>query len=196
MGALMCRVELNKADGITITVQNDEGKITQTVVMDGTTMILTCKGESDTSTITQVCDGVTVKCKNFTVDSETILLKSTKDTTAEVGGKTAVTSTGDISMSSDAKVATKATGDWTAEGMNLTAEGKTKATLKGTETTVQGTSKATLTAAQAAVNGDAKLDVSSAMIKVASSAMLTLEGQMTSLKGQMTTVSGQMVTLG
>src|SRR4029450_5593330 len=92
---LICWVELKKTngDGITINVQNDSGKVTQTIPLDGTPLTVTVKGEDststitqdatkiihevkgpqETSTITQVQDKITVKVKAFEVDAETVL---------------------------------------------------------------------------------------------------------------------------
>jgi hypothetical protein len=96
MGTLVCRIELNKQSGITVTVENADGQITQTIHLDGNAITTTCKGTMDstvitqrpntiiteckgaiaTSTITQVADAITIKCNNFTVDAQEILCKS------------------------------------------------------------------------------------------------------------------------
>ena len=116
MGTLICTVELNKTDGkgITVTVANADGKITQTVSMDGTKMTFTVKGENDfttitqeaakithsctgkkaTSTIVQVEDTITVTVDNFVVKAaktivcksdETVAMESVKETTLKSG---------------------------------------------------------------------------------------------------------------
>ena len=58
---LVCTVELSKTDGVTITVKNEKGKITQTVVMDGTSIKTQVKGDKHTSLITQMQNSVVTK---------------------------------------------------------------------------------------------------------------------------------------
>ncbi|MDD9969226.1 MAG: hypothetical protein OXR73_23490 [Myxococcales bacterium] len=213
---LVCTVELSKTDGITLTVKNESGKITQTVHMDGTkvttqvkgqklTSTITQKDESvvttvkgkETSTITQKEDAITVKVKNFTVDAETVTVKSKKDSTHEAKGKFTAKSTKDMTLQSSAKLTVKstqamtlsssnkltakATQDFAAQGMNAKVEGKTKATVKG------GT-QAEVAAAQVAVKGSAKVDVEGAMTNVGKS--------MTTIKGQMVKVDSALIKLG
>ena len=106
--ALVCRVELNQTTGITLTVANKDGNITQTATFDGTAITLTCKGQQDTSTITQTSDSITVACKNFTVNAESITCKSTKDTQHQAQGTFTMDSTGKASFSSSADMDVKA----------------------------------------------------------------------------------------
>ena len=81
MSTLICTVEMSKSAGVTIKVTDSDGKVTQTVTMDGTTMTLKVADSSNTSTITQKEDSVTIKCKSFKVDAETVFVKSSKDST-------------------------------------------------------------------------------------------------------------------
>ena len=217
---LICNVELNKTNGggITVTVQNDSGKVTQTIQCDGTTLTIIVKGEnststitqdatkciheikgpSDTSTITQVQDKITVKVKSFEVDAETVLVKSSKDSTHNATGKFTVTSDDDMSQTSKAKWAAKSTAAMTLDtqdkltttstmdtssllGMNSTIEGEMKVTVKGgTEADVQ--------ALQVKVTGQATCDVTSPMT--------TIGDTMTTVKGQLTTISGSLIKIG
>ena len=50
---LVCSVELSKTAGMTLKVLNSAGKITQTVVINGTTLVMTVKGEKSTTTVTR-----------------------------------------------------------------------------------------------------------------------------------------------
>lgn len=59
-GKLVCRIELDKEKGIILTVENDDQKITQTIVMDGTNITTTVKGSDHTSAITQKKDGIQI----------------------------------------------------------------------------------------------------------------------------------------
>ena len=58
---LVCRVELSKTDGVTITVTNATDGITQTLVLDGKTITTTCKGKEETSTIVQAPESITMR---------------------------------------------------------------------------------------------------------------------------------------
>lgn len=216
---LICSVELSKTNGngITIKVQNDSGKVTQTIQLDGTTLTVTVKGEnststitqdatkivheikgpSETSTITQVQDKITVKVKSFEVDAETVLVKSSQDSTHEAKGKLTMTSTGDMSQSSKAKWTAESTGamkldtkdgltasalmDASISGKNATLEGKMKMTAKG------GTD-AEVSALKVAVSGTAKADFTAPMA--------TLGDNLTTVKGMMVKLEGTLVKVG
>ena len=78
MATLICTIELDKAQGLTIKVEDPDGKLTQTVTIDGKAITLEVKGDSDTSTVVQKPDSVTITCKAFTVEADTITLKSKK----------------------------------------------------------------------------------------------------------------------
>ncbi len=67
MGTLVCRVELDKEKGLVFTVENKDGSITQTAVLDGESITLTNKGKDDVSSITQKPDSIAIKCKSFTL---------------------------------------------------------------------------------------------------------------------------------
>ena len=75
MGALVCRIELNKSDGVVITVEDPNADVTQTVVLNGDSITITSAG-SNTSTIVQKPDSIEMTCKTFTLDAETITCTS------------------------------------------------------------------------------------------------------------------------
>lgn len=202
---LVCSVEFNKTKGVTVRVFDAAGKKTQTVVIDHESMVLTVdggqkkstitqkedsiisevKGE-ETSTVTQKHDSVTVKCKTFTVDAETVEVKSSKDTTHDSKGKYTVTSTKDMSVTSSAKADFKATGNMTLEGQKFDAKGTSGATLKGLTVEVKGDTKCT-------VKSDTAVEVKGLKVDVKADGQLTLEGPITNVGQSMTTVKGQMV---
>ena len=100
MSNLLCKIELSKEHGISLLVENEEGKITQKAVFDGSKMTITCKGEKESSTITQTPDSIALKCKTFSLDAETISTKSTK-ASKHVSKKTfAIESDEDLSLNS------------------------------------------------------------------------------------------------
>ena len=102
MGALVCRIDLNKAGGITITVENADAEIVQTAVLDGTSITLTCEGSDAASMITQDAESISIKCNDFTVDAETITLQSSRDTLHKSDMHFDIESGGDLTLDSSA----------------------------------------------------------------------------------------------
>lgn len=151
MGSLVCRIELNKADGITITVDNASEKITQTVVMNGTSIVTKCKGSSNTSTITQDQKTISIECTEFKLKADTISCESTKNTTHKSGknfdvtasSKATLKSTGNMTVQSNTgNVTVKAnTGSLSAQGTSgATVKSNATALFQGMSTTVKGMS--------------------------------------------------------
>ena len=196
---LICRVELNKAKGITLTVENEKGEVTQTVEMDGTVIRTTCKGtsEEETSVITQKTDGIDITCKAFQVTAETVTIKSSKDTLVESEQKIDVKSTKAMTLTSSDKLEATASTDLNLSGNNVSAAATSKAELKGMNTDVNATQGLKLSGGTSELSGQMKIDIKGApIVKVASSGVLDLEGQATTLKGSITTVQGSVLKLG
>lgn len=200
MGTLVCTVELDKEKGVTVKVENADDQITQTVVMDGTSITITVKGSEETSTYVQKQDSVVITCKDFTVDAtgtltlksakeskwtsdDVLSVESTKDMSLTSKAKFTLESTKDTSVKSNAKVAMEAAQDFDIKGM------KTSFVASGGENKIEG-----LTLKMA---GKTQAELASAMIKVKADGQLGLESSgMAELKGSMTMVGGQLVKLG
>ncbi|WP_224360587.1 hypothetical protein [Hyalangium versicolor] len=200
MGTLVCTVEMDKAKGVTVKVENADGKITQTVVMDGTSITIKVQGNEETSTIVQKQDSVTITCKDFTVDATgTLTLKSakesswasqdilkvesTKDMTLTSSAKLTQSATQDAKLSSNAKVAIEAASNLDMKGM------QTSLTASGGENKIEGLTLK--------MSGQSQAELASAMTKVSGQGKLGLESSgVAELKGSMTTVGGALVKLG
>src|SRR5688572_8789601 len=82
MGKLVCQVELDTTDatgGVKVTIENEDAKITQTMHFNGTKILTSVAKEgAETSKIEQLFDSITITCKTFAVNAETITCKSTK----------------------------------------------------------------------------------------------------------------------
>ena len=154
MGTLICRVELNKTTGITVKVENQEGKITQTIVMDGTSIITTCKGNAQTSTITQKEDSIVIQCKDFKVEAETIYCKSTKTTKHESLDTMDILSTKDMTLKSSAKLTETATSDVSVSGANITEKADSKVSLSGINIDIKGTAEIKAAGAQIKIRSE------------------------------------------
>ena len=200
MGKLVCTVELDKEKGVTVKVENADDQITQTVVMDGTSITITVKGSEETSTIVQKQDSVTITCKDFTVDAtgtltlksakasswnsqDTLTVESTKDMSFTSQAKLTQSATQDAKLSSQAKIAVEATSNLDMKGM------QTSLAASGGENKIEGLTLK--------MSGKTQAELASAMIKVAAQGQLGLESSgMAELKGAMTSVSGSLVKLG
>jgi hypothetical protein len=192
VGKLVCTVELDKVAGITVTVQNDDDSITQTVAMNGTSITLTVKGSDATSTITQTSTTVSVACNVFEVTAaETITMKSTKASTYQSDDTMTVKSAKDMTITSDK--------DISESGTNVSVTGNTKIALSGGgQSTVDLTSSAAKIASlEVDASGTSKVSVSGAQVEIKADATLNAESTGTAtLKGSLTNVQGQLVNLG
>src|SRR3569832_1658239 len=119
MGTLVCTITLDKEKGACVEILNEEGKITQTIEMDGTTLTITVKGEQETSTIIQKDASIAIKCKTFTLDAETITCTSTKASLHESKDTFTIKSTKDMTLESQAKLVESAVNDASLKAMNV-----------------------------------------------------------------------------
>jgi hypothetical protein len=197
MTTLYCRIELKKETGILVKVEDPQGKVTQTIELDGKIIKLTCKDQNNTSTITQRPDGIKVECKKFEIAAETVTVTSTKETLHKSDDALTLQSAKAMTLKTDDALSATATKDLSVKGQNFTAKADSKAAVSGLTFEAKGDQSAKLSGSQVEVSGQLQIEVKGApTIKVASSGILNLEGQMTTLKGQMTTVQGSLVKLG
>ncbi|PRQ08675.1 hypothetical protein [Enhygromyxa salina] len=184
MAKLVCTLEMSKERGVTITVANADGKITQTVTMDGTTLCLKVAGEEETSTWTQTADAIKIACKDFEIAASNSIKCTATETIALSSDN------GDTSVSSGAKISQTATTDFEIAGDNTKITATTAASMKGdtsevegsTSLTLKGTSEAKLSGASVSVSADSTLDAKS--------------GGTANFEGSMTTIKGSMITAG
>ncbi|RKG70039.1 hypothetical protein [Corallococcus terminator] len=199
MPKLICTIEMDKEKGLILTTEDKDGKILQTVTMNGESITLQVKGNDATSTVVQKQDSVTVTCKSFVLKAETIevtssktsswksddtfALESTKAFTLTSGDTLTQKAKADASLSSEKAVALKATAKFSVEGEKVDVEGKTgPVALKAPTVKLEGTKDVVLEAP---------------MVKVTAEALLALKTDgMAELKGGMTTVGGSMVNVG
>ncbi len=197
--ALVCRVELDKTKGLILTVENAEGKITQTVVMNGTSITTTNKGDKDTSTITQTPDTITVKCKNYKLEAETIVCESTKTTLHKSSDKFDIQSVKDMTLKTDAKLSQTATADAVINCKNLTATASENAKITGKNFTGEASASqgaAKITGKDVAISGKASAKMDGAGVEVSAKGKMDVKGKMTTLDGKMTTIKGTSIKIG
>src|SRR4051794_19941404 len=105
MGTLVCTIEMDKKDGLTVTIANEDGKITQTVKMNGTTIELKVKGDQATSVVTQSAEKVSIVCKQFEVKAEeTVTISSGKASKYESDDALTIQSAKDMTLKSSTKI--------------------------------------------------------------------------------------------
>ena len=214
---LVCSIELSKEHGATITVQDDRGKVTQIVHLDGTTLKLQVKTASaqttveqkDASIITRVKQGndeskisqtptdIRIECQNFTVNAETIKATSNKDTTLAARGKSTISAQGDLTVKSSAQGTLQTSRDLTVKaGTKLNVSGGQKAALSAPQvaltskmkTSVDGGAQLQMKAVKISARGQAQLEAAAPITNVGQS--------LTSLRGQLVKVDGALVKLG
>ncbi|MES2824663.1 MAG: hypothetical protein V4732_13745 [Pseudomonadota bacterium] len=149
MSTLLCRIELNKIGGITITVDNKDGKITHTVVLNSDAITTTSKGDSATSTITQTPEKITMDCKTFELTADDISCKSSKTTS--------FTSGTDFSIKSDSNFKAEA-----ADAVNVKG---TDVAIKATDMSVKATS-IVMEGTEIKLSGSAQISATAAIIKL------------------------------
>lgn len=84
------QIRLNTDEGISIKLEDQSSKMTQTIALDGKQISHECKNDSDTSTYVQKPDSITVTCKNFNVSSETIVLEAKDSISQKASSKTTI----------------------------------------------------------------------------------------------------------
>ncbi len=199
MGKLVCTVEMDKEKGVTVKVENAEGKITQTVVMDGTSITFKVQGNSETSTVVQKEDSITITCKDFTLDATgTLTLKSAKASSWASQDILKVESTKDMTLDSKAKFTQSSAQDASLSSKaNVSVEATSNLELKGLKTSVAAKTDNVLEGTNLKMSAKAQAELSSPMTKVAGTGKLGLESSgIAELKGSMTTVGGALVKLG
>ncbi|MBJ6765245.1 hypothetical protein DRW03_28715 [Corallococcus sp. H22C18031201] len=200
MGTLVCKIELDKEKGITVQIDNADDQITQTMHLDGTSITIKVKGPSETSTIVQKADSIVVTCKDFTLDTDTITMKS-KSTSAWTSQDTlSVKSTKDMSLTTNAKLTQTATSDAKlSSSANVNIEATSNLAMKGNMAASMVTSggEAKVQGVTLKLAGQAQSELSGAMTKVSATGKLDLEASgLANLKGSITSVGGSLVKLG
>jgi len=194
--SLECKIELNKKDGIKVTVIDADNNKEQTIVLDGSKLILTVKDQSNTSIITQEPDTVSIKCKTFKVDADAIETKSANSTKLSSDGSMDLAAQGAMSLKGSQNVAVEATNGLTLKGLTVAAEAQTSADLKGATVSVKGETSTSVEGATVSVKGQTTTNVQGLMVSVKSDAIMSVEGMVTTVKGQILNGNGTLVNLG
>lgn len=204
-----CRIELSQPNGITIVIKDSKQKdqLQKKIVLGPSSLVITCingaksstitqtedslqlevKSERGTTTVDQNDEAITVKCKTFTVDAETVTLKASQDGRLETGKTCVIKSTSDMTLDSSAKLSGKSVGALSlATDQSATVKATASLSLEGNQTEVKGTSQLDLQS-----SGTASL--SAAAVSLSGKTQATLEAPLTSVGKNVTKITGQMV---
>jgi hypothetical protein len=168
MGNLVCRIELDKKKGMVLSVENSDGKILQTIVMDGTQIASTVKGSDRTSTIIQKEDGIHIECQTFSLAAETIKCVSRQETIHESGQGFTIRSQADFNVFAQGQAIYKA--------MNSSLESSAETEVKGLRLKFSGDSSAEMKGPRITVEA-------TGMMELKSGGLTTLQGSMVNIKG-------------
>ncbi len=215
---LVCTVELDKEKGVTITVKNESGKITQTMHLDGTKITTEVKGAQHSSVITQTDNGVvtkivkgskalstvtqkladiTVDCENYSLNAEKISFKSKKETSVDSKDKVIVKSQKDTLINSKSKVSVSAMSDISLDTKGKFSASATKdASMKGMNVKLDGKMNTQIKAGTAASMQGLKVDITGKAQANLAAAVTSVGKDLTTIKGKMTKVEGMLVKLG
>lgn len=214
-----CKIELDQQNGVTIIIQDAilKDQIEKKITLADDALTLSVKNLINSTTVTQKKDSietkvtgplgittilqdgsdVTVTCKTFTVNADTINLKATLDgnittgttctikstTATDIEATTGMTLKSVTAMSLDSKesVSIKALTNLDMEGLQTTVKGTTSLTAQSSGTTnLQGLT--------VSVKGDTQTTVEAPVTQVGQN--------MTTIKGQLIEVSGALVKIG
>jgi hypothetical protein len=199
MAKLVCTIDLDKEKGLIVTVEDPEGKFTQTVKLDGKAITLEVKSNSDTSILVQKPDSISLTCKALSVNADTITLQSKKESAWTSEKTLMLQSTEDMTLTSSAKLTQKATQDaLLSSSTNLQMKATQKLALEGMEGQLSATGgPLKLEGVKLEMKGKSQAELAAPLIKVAAQGKLGLESSgVAELKGSMTSVSGSLVKLG
>lgn len=197
MATLVCKIELDKLKGATVTIENPDGKITQTVSMDGTTLTMKVEGEKATSTYVQKQDKIHITVDDLIVDAKTISITSQKASSWKSQDVFSAQSEKDMTLKTGAKLSLTATGDAALNAQNISATAKTDAKLEATSTSLKGSASFKAEGAEVKLIASGKAALQGAMISIHASGMLSAESSgVATLKGSITNVQGSLVHLG
>jgi len=205
MAGLVCKIELSKTGGISIVVDNGNADMVQECYIDGEKITIRVKDSENESVIEQTAESITMTCKDFIVNAETITCTSTEDSSYVSEKKMAIKSTEDMTITSAAKLTETITGEISVScDADITVTSKSNisstatATLSqsGADLSYKADDSASLNASEVSIDGSTSAKMTSSEIKVEASSQIDLKGNIANLTGDSTTISGSSIALG
>jgi phage baseplate assembly protein gpV len=130
MATLKCTIVLDKAEGLTMKVEDSAGGAIQTIQLLKDAIIMTVSGKESTSVVTQKADSVAVKCKKFSVEADEISCQSKMASTFAAKTEMKISGTETVAIEGLSAKLSGTTVQIVAQGA-LSAEATGPATLKG-----------------------------------------------------------------
>lgn len=206
-----CKIEMSKTDGIAISIRDlsQPDTVYKQIILQGDSLVIKTNKTDSSATITQTetslttevknaqgstkieqgPEAVTVTCKTFTVDAESIQLKSTQDTTCTASGEWSVTSTKDFKVATQANCELKSTSAMTLDATSSSTI-KSAAALKLQAPSINGSADSSLD-----LQSNGALNLKGGAVSVKGDMRASLDSPSTTVGSTMTTVQGQIVSI-
>lgn len=195
---LVSTIRLDKSTGGSVVIRNDPDGITQSIRMNGTSLVLEVEDGQNKSTFTQTAGGVKIQCKTFLLDAETITCKSASTSDYQSSSTLTLSSERDMRLTSQANLAARAESSLTgqATSVKLTAERDLTASGPGASFKA-ATSTATVQGTAVNLSGSSQIKAQGAMIALSAAATLKAEAAgLHSIKGAVLSVGGGLIKIG
>ncbi|MBL9045590.1 MAG: hypothetical protein JNM83_28535 [Myxococcales bacterium] len=195
---LVSTIRLDKNAGGSVVIRNDESNITQSIRLNGTSLVLDVEGGQAKSTITQTQTGVTIQCNTFLLDAETITCKSRSTSVHQSQSTMSLTSDSDMRLTSHKNLAAQASSSLTGQAPSIKLSAERDLTATGGGATFQAaTATATVQATNVKINGASQIKATGTMISLSAAATLKCEtAGMNSIKGGIISVGGGLIKIG
>lgn len=193
--AMAATLEMDKGEGITLTLEDTTNQVTSKIVFDGKKITIEIKNSSDTATIELKPEAIKIAAKTITLEGEkinlnatdTIALKADKNITGQATQKLDLKADQEGSIKGAQKLALSsaqitATGDTSVEAKSGPASLKLAtagdATLKGVNLALEGSAQAKMKGAQVGVEATAQLELKSALAAALKGTQVEVKGVM------------------
>ena len=198
MATLVCTILLDKTNGGAVTIVTSDEKFSQSICMNGSSVVIEVKDSQNTSTITQTADSVTIKCKKFLVDADTVTCKSTAATVHQSDDAMTLKSAKDMTLQSSANLAAQATSDLTGKGANVKFTANTEFSGAGLGASFKAASStATVQGVTVKLAGSGELKGAAPLIELsATSALKASATGMLNINGGITSIAGSLIKIG
>lgn len=176
MATLVCTIQMEKAGGVSIVIDNDDDSVTQTIHLDGQKLTMTVKCKGDTSSYVQDAKSVTIKCDDFKVEAKTITCSSSKESKYESDDTLLLSSKRDMTIKSQADLKQSAVGEVSISGRKVSIKSQTELDMGGASAKMKSDGPAEMSGSTLKLSGLISAELSAPMVTVKADGILTLKG--------------------
>lgn len=176
MATLVCTIQMEKAGGVSIVIDNEDDSVTQTVHLDGRKLTMTVECKGDKSTYVQDAKGVSITCADFNVKAKNITCTSTESSTFKSEGTLDLESKKDMTFKSQAALKQSAVGELSLSGGKLALKSQGELEVAGASAKVKSNGPAELSGTTLKLSGLVSAELSAPMVTVKADGILTLKG--------------------